>query len=146
MGKFKAYLGTTEIEINKEKLELDVRLWDKAQITETQSKVSDSQVRVQKLLEIVEKIIQRSYLKPYHFEVDERGKILIDKPYEESEFKNPDEWKKYKQEMKEIHAFVDKKLDHILLELGIVWGWFTREEIKSSFRARGEPNKRGEET
>ncbi len=140
MGMFKAYLGTTQIEIDGKKLDLDIRMWDKAQIVELPPK---GQERTVKLAEIIEKVIQRSYLKPYHFETDERGKILVDKPYEESEMK-PEEWKKYKQEMKEIHAFVDKKLDAIMVELGIVWGWFTREKIEQSFRSGGEPEQRRE--
>ena len=136
MGKFRAYLGSTQIEVDGEKLELDIRLWDKVQITEL-SKTTDMEVRMQKLTEIIERVIQRSYLKPYHWEVDERGKILVDKPYEEIEFKAIEEWNSYKKEKMEVHAFVEKKIDAILMELGIAWGWFDREKIKESFRSKG---------
>ena len=144
MGRFKAYLGVTQIEVGNEKLELDIRLWDKAQISELR-KISDGVVRMQKLSEILEKIIQRSYLKPYHFKVDEHGKILEDKPYEESEFQNPEEWQTYKKEMKEIRSFTEKKLDTMLFELGVEWGWFDREKMEKSFREGGEPEQRGKE-
>ena len=59
MGKFKAYLGKLEIEVDGEKLELDVRLKDKQKILSLTSLKSEESVT--KLTNVFLEILKRSY-------------------------------------------------------------------------------------
>jgi hypothetical protein len=145
MGRFKSFLGVTQLNVDGENLDLNLRLWDKTQLMEAMN-MKDNLVRVQRISEIVTKVIQRSYLKPYHFVVDDQGKIIEDKPYERNEFQTEEEWNKYKDEKNEISAFVDKKCDAVLSSLFILWGWTTKKELDDSFRKQGIDTKTKETT
>ena len=59
MGKFAGYLGKLEIEIDGEKLELDVQMQDKQKLMS--SKGIKSEQGVGKMIEVFKGILKRSY-------------------------------------------------------------------------------------
>ena len=59
MGKFKAYLGKLEINVDGEKLDLDVRLQDKQKILSLTSLKSEESIK--KLTDVFLDILKRSY-------------------------------------------------------------------------------------
>jgi hypothetical protein len=96
-------------------------------------KTQEMTERLEKLSGILRTILERSFLKPYHFETDTQGKIIKDEPYQESEIQNKNEWNEYKKEMNGIKTFVDKKCETLLTEISIASGWMKRSDLDKSF-------------
>lgn len=95
MGRFKQYLGKTEIEVDGEKLELDVTLEDKEKFLSI-GKGDMDESKIKKITDTIRDIFKKSY------------------PNEPED---------------ELNAFIAKKLEIILVEIAIAFGWMTREEM-----------------
>lgn len=100
MGRFKQYLGKTEITVDGEKLELDVTLEDKEKFLSVGKGEMDEN-RIKKITDTIKYIFKKSY---------------PDEPEEE------------------LDAFIAKKLEVILVEIAIAFGWMTREEMEKEIK------------
>lgn len=100
MGRFKQYLGKTEIVVDGERLELDVTLEDKEKFL-SMGKGDLDEEKVKKMTSNILNIFKKSY---------------PDEPEEE------------------INALVGQKLEKILIELSIAFGWTTKEEMDKALK------------
>jgi len=125
IDKFGRYLGTLDIEVDGEKLELDVRLKDKHKIMSVLSKAKDSlsEEHIEKLSEIFRKILYRSYLPYWDSKIDVEPADLTPEQKQEND--------KIKQG---IDAFMIKKFEAFMTEISIAFGWTTRQEIETRLR------------
>ena len=122
IDKFGRYLGLLDIEVDGEKLELDVRLKDKHKLmscftSKNTEEVSEEQIST--LSNILLKILQRSYL-PFY-----------DKEKDIPDAKTEEETKDNETVNSALESFLTVCFEKLISEISIAFGWSSSEKINS---------------